>query len=134
MSKQYIDKNKVIIALSHNKCGNDENDIAVQTCIETIKKLPTVELISREEVLNLLDTAFENGAFDGRYAYENLVDAVQNLIHPLETKALEQQPCDDVISRQEAIRVAEQGQIQGYVWQFKKLRTLPPATSGTDLG
>ena len=36
-------------------------------------------------------------------------------------KALEQQPCDDCISRDEAIRVAEQGQIQGYEWQFKKL-------------
>lgn len=52
------------------------------------------DLISREEVLNLIDTAFENGAFDGRYAYENLIDAVQNLIHPLET---------DLISRQAAI-------------------------------
>lgn len=49
--------------------------------------------ISREEVLNLIDTAFESGAFDGRYAYENLIDAVQNLIHPLET---------DLISRQAA--------------------------------
>jgi len=86
-----------IIALSHNKCGNDENDIAVQTCIETIKKLPTVELISREEVLNLIDTAFENGAFDGRYAYENLVDAVQNLIHPLETDLVSRQAVIDTI-------------------------------------
>ena len=51
------------------------------------------DLISREEVLNLIDTAFESGAFDGRYAYENLIDAVQNLIHPLET---------DLISRQAA--------------------------------
>ena len=39
-------------------------------------------------------TAFESGAFDGRYAYENLIDAVQNLLHPLET---------DLISRQDAI-------------------------------
>jgi len=38
---------------------------------------------------------------------------------------LDQQPCGDCISRQEAIRIAEQGQIQGYVWQFKKLCTLP---------
>lgn len=40
-------------------------------------------------------------------------------------QALEQQPCEDYISRQEAIRVAEQGQIQGYEWQFKKLCNLP---------
>lgn len=52
------------------------------------------DLISREEVLNLIDTAFESGAFDGRYAYENLIDAVHNLIHPLET---------DLISRKSAI-------------------------------
>ena len=56
------------------------------------------DYISREEVLNLLDTAFENGAFDGRYAYENLVDAVQNLIHPLET---------DLVSRQAVIDTLE---------------------------
>ena len=32
---------------------------------------------------------------------------------------------EDCISREEAIRVAEQGQVQGYEWQFKKLCTLP---------
>ena len=56
------------------------------------------DLISREEVLNLIDTAFESGAFDGRYAYENLMDAVQNLIHPLET---------DLVSRQAVIDTTE---------------------------
>lgn len=40
----------------------------------------------------------------------------------------EAQPCDDAISRQDAIRLAEQGQIQGFEWQFKKLVTLPPIT------
>ena len=40
-------------------------------------------------------------------------------------KALEQQPCEDAISRDDAIKIAEQGQIQGYEWQFKKLCTLP---------
>lgn len=34
---------------------------------------------------------------------------------------------NDLISRQEAIRLAEQGQIQGFEWQFKKLCTLPSA-------
>ena len=34
---------------------------------------------------------------------------------------------DDLISRQDAIRLAEQGQIQGFEWQFKKLCTLPSA-------
>ena len=40
-------------------------------------------------------------------------------------KALEQQSCEDCVSREEVIRIAEQGQIQGYEWQFKKLCTLP---------
>ena len=53
--------------------------------------------ISREEVLNLIDTAFESGAFDGRYAYENLIDAVQNLIHPLETDLVSRQAVIDTI-------------------------------------
>lgn len=43
-----------------------------------------------------------------------------------------EQPCEDAISRDEAIRVAEQGQIQGYEWQFKKLCNLPPVTSWSD--
>lgn len=55
------------------------------------------DLISREEVLNLIDTAFESGAFDGRYAYENLIDAVQNLIHPLETDLVSRQAVIDTI-------------------------------------
>lgn len=54
-------------------------------------------LISREEVLNLIDTAFESGAFDGRYAYENLIDAVQNLIHPLETDLISRQAVKSVL-------------------------------------
>ena len=32
--------------------------------------------------------------------------------------------CEDCISREEAIRIAEQGQIQGFEWQIKKLCTL----------
>ena len=34
----------------------------------------------------------------------------------------------DLISRQEAIRIAEQGQVQGYEWQFKELVKLPSVT------
>ena len=34
---------------------------------------------------------------------------------------------NDLISRQDAIRLAEQGQIQGFEWQFKKLCELPSA-------
>ena len=52
------------------------------------------------------------------------------IINALNKKSKErvQQPCEDAISREEAIRVAEQGQIQGYEWQFKKLCNLPSVT------
>ena len=43
-------------------------------------------------------------------------------------RLLEQEHCEDAISRQAAIRIAEQGQIQGYEWQFKELNKLPPVT------
>lgn len=43
-------------------------------------------------------------------------------------KALEQEPCDNAISRQAAIRLAEQGQVQGFEWQFKELVKLSPVT------
>lgn len=41
------------------------------------------------------------------------------------SKRYRTEPCDDVISRQAAIRLAEQGQVQGFEWQFKKLVDLP---------
>ena len=34
----------------------------------------------------------------------------------------------DCISREQAIRIAEQGQLLGYEWQFKELCKLPPVT------
>ena len=34
---------------------------------------------------------------------------------------------NDYIRRQDAIRLAEQGQIQGFPWQFQMLVRLPPA-------
>ena len=34
---------------------------------------------------------------------------------------------DDLIKRSDAIRLAEQGQIQGFLWQFEQLVKLPPA-------
>lgn len=45
-----------------------------------------------------------------------------------------QEPCDDTISRQAAIRIAEQGQVQGYEWQFKELVKLPPVTPQPKMG
>lgn len=34
---------------------------------------------------------------------------------------------DDYIRKQDAIRLAEQGQVQGFPWQFQMLVRLPPA-------
>ena len=39
-----ISRQAAILQLSHNKCGNDENDIAVQHDIETIRALPSAQL------------------------------------------------------------------------------------------
>ena len=52
----------------------------------------------------------------------------------LAIKALEQEPCKDAISRQAAIRLAEQGQVQGFEWQFKKLVVLPPVSVAEKVG
>ena len=48
-------------------------------------------------------------------------------------KALEQEPCEDCISREQAIRIAEQGQLFGYEWQFKELCKLPSIQPKTDV-
>ena len=42
-SSDCISRQAAILQLSHNKCGNDENDIAVQHDIETIRKLPPAQ-------------------------------------------------------------------------------------------
>ena len=77
--------------------------------------------MTREKAINLI----RYGIIEGNYPLpkELGIEACEMAI-----KALEQEPCEDCISRDEAIRVAEQGQIQGYEWQFKKLCSLPSAT------
>ncbi len=42
-----------------------------------------------------------------------------------EIKKRMRERCSDAISRTEAIRLAEQGQVQGFEWQIKKLITSP---------
>ena len=44
-------------------------------------------------------------------------------------EVLNEQPCEDAISRQAAIRLAEQGQVQGFEWQFKELVKLPSVST-----
>lgn len=82
--------------------------------------------MTREEAintLNLLKNYYNDENVSDDIGYVGFDDE-DNEALDMAIKALEQHPCEDTISRQEAIRVAEQGQIQGYVWQFKKLCTL----------
>lgn len=44
MTDDSISRQAAILQLSHNKCGNDENDIAVQHDIETIRALHSAQL------------------------------------------------------------------------------------------
>ena len=61
---------------------------------------------------------------DGSNCYECVKGMADNF---------EAQPTDvDCISREEAIRIAEQGQIQGFEWQFKQLCNLPSVTPISD--
>lgn len=48
-------------------------------------------------------------------------------ITSMNTEKMHVRTMGDLISRQDAIRLAEQGQIQGFEWQFKKLCMLPSA-------
>jgi rubrerythrin len=99
--------------------------------------------MTREEAIKMLKSKMD-GHTDTSYEWAETVR--------MAIKALEQEPCEDananqhnsntlnfigqrinalegdVISRQAAIRIAEQGQVQGYEWQFKELNKLPPAT------
>lgn len=43
MENDLISRQAAILQLSHNKCGNDENDIAVEHDIETIIALPSAQ-------------------------------------------------------------------------------------------
>ena len=78
-----------------------------------------------KEIKDASDSEVRYG--DTEYHYDKVMKRVEAF--DMAIKALETQTCEDCISREEAIRVAEQGQIQGYEWQFKKLCNLPSVTS-----
>jgi len=80
--------------------------------------------MTNEFAIALLKQDIQNSKINISYRHNEVgIKALE-----LAIKALEQQPSEDCISREEAIRVAEQGQIQGYEWQFKKLCNLPSVT------
>ena len=82
--------------------------------------------ITREEAIDILEHARLMSRFPAQIKFSFDAEGIEAL--EMAIKALEQQPSEDCISREEAIRIAEQGQIQGYEWQFKKLCTLPSVT------
>lgn len=72
-----------------------------------------LKTVTNEELIDEL-----NHYGHGSYYMEYRADIVA------EIKKRMRERCSDVISRQEAIRLAEQGQVQGFEWQIKKLITL----------
>lgn len=78
-----------------------------------------------------IETAIANLKADIKY-WEDTTVSTEHL--SMAIKALQQEPCEDCISREAAIRIAEQGQIHGYEWQFKKLTILPAVTPKTKIG
>lgn len=95
--------------------------------------------MTREEAISIMSVIVH--MLEPQYDTDRIEDAVEMAIKALEQEskllqALEQEKgaynalvkniqCTDCISRQAAIRIAEQGQIQGYEWQFKELSALP---------
>lgn len=83
---ELISRQAAILQLSHNKCGNDENDIAVQHDIETIRKLPSAqpELSGKlERILDFLDTELHPIVSPEHWdVYSELHDMISMLSEP----------------------------------------------------
>ena len=68
-----ISREAAVVALANNRCGNDEQDLAVTHDVETIKKIPAVEPdTNREEFY----TIYSDREFSyGHGGYETLAEA-----------------------------------------------------------
>ena len=64
MMDELISRQAAILQLSHNKCGNEEWDIAVQHDIETITQLPSAQ----SEIVRCKDCKWKQGAECVRFA------------------------------------------------------------------
>jgi hypothetical protein len=73
-----------------------------------------LKIVTNEELIDKLNYC----GYDSYYE-EYRADIVA------EIKKRMRERCSDAISRTEAIRLAEQGQVQGFEWQIKKLITSP---------
>ena len=88
---------------------DNDNEVSWNEVIEWLEQEPIIWIVGKDNC---------------QVAVRNMpIDKMQKICVIIGDE--EQQPCEDAISREDAIRLAEQGQIQGYEWQFKKLCNLP---------
>lgn len=73
-SDDVISRRKAILQLSHNKCGNEEWDIAVQHDIETITQLPSAQpdFDITVKIDKAYDDGYEAGYLQGRHDWGDL--------------------------------------------------------------
>lgn len=107
------------------KYGFHAPDMTVTEFIEdelppVIPKVPTSgDCVSRKDLLAQINESWET--IETKLDFVNIVKASPSVKPKVSTS-------DDCVSRAEVIRLAEQGQIQGFVWQIQKLITMSPVT------
>lgn len=102
------------------------NDKRCKEILEALEREPCEDTISRQAAIKYL---MDNMTWYSEDGYETDEDEKKSAITSLINGVPSIQPVmGDLISRQDAIRIAEQGQIQGYEWQFKQLTALPSVT------
>ena len=126
----YIDeirKDTVIIRNEGGYFGTSPSEI------KTLEQQPSNKDVQRVVDYLLKPTSKQPTSEDCEYnrGYRDGYD--KGNLNGYELRKAEEKKSEDCISRQEAIRLAEQGQVQGFEWQIKKLMTLPSVapTHGT---
>ena len=109
----------------------DEEE-ALDMVIKALEQQPCEDCISRQVVKDMLTaewTKYMPMEMDINLSFVlDKISALPSVTPSYNSIKTELEPCEGCISREEAIRIAEQGQIQGYEWQFKKLCNLPSVT------
>ena len=131
-----------IVSRECNNCAyydNGANDEACDGCFADEYEHPNFkpkaqhyeDCVDRQAVIDAFERFIhELGIEDEPYNYGEMALSIQN-VPPVTPKLVE---CEDCVSRQAVIRLAEQGQIQGYEWQFKELNKLPPVQPKQKMG
>lgn len=112
-----------------NSVGDLDEDIkAFDMAIEALEQEPCE--MTAEEYRQRMIQAFHNAGTDELIAVCVFPTAKEfEYLEWLLKNHYKKEPCDDAISRQAAIRLAEQGQVQGFEWQFKQLVKLPSVST-----